>query len=61
MAPAAERQRVAELARIEAALRRLDEGEYGICLACGEPIAVKRLEFDASVPLCVRCAGRTGR
>ena len=46
MALAQERRRKAELQRIEAALKRIEEGEYGYCLACDEPIAEKRLDND---------------
>src|ERR671926_314974 len=34
----------AELDDVEAAMRRLDEGTYGICEACGRPIGEDRLE-----------------
>ena len=30
--------------KIDAALRRIDEGEYGYCEATGEPISLKRLD-----------------
>lgn len=56
MAQATERRRVAERARIVAALERLDEGEWGWCLSCGEEIADKRLAHDPSVAACVKCA-----
>jgi DnaK suppressor protein len=45
-----------ELRRIAAALARIDEGEYGTCLECGEEIAVRRLEFTPAAPLCIGCA-----
>ena len=32
------------VAKIDAALRRIDEGEYGYCLVTGEPISLKRLD-----------------
>ena len=32
------------IAKIEQALRRIDEGEYGYCEATGEPISLKRLD-----------------
>lgn len=57
MAQATERRRRAERARIEAALGRLDEGEWGWCTACGNEIAEKRLAHDPSVAKCVGCAG----
>lgn len=56
MAQATERHRTAELIRIEAALRRIDEGEYGYCADCGEEISDKRLEADPSATHCINCA-----
>ena len=50
----------AQLARIAGALERLEQGEYGYCVNCSEPIAPKRLELDPATPLCVNCAGRSG-
>lgn len=43
------------LNRIAAALFRLDSGEFGYCLVCGEPISEKRLELDPTVTTCVHC------
>jgi len=60
MAAEVARRRETELARIEAALERIQEGEYGYCVACGEPIAPRRLELDPATPLCIRCAERSG-
>ncbi|OJJ12006.1 molecular chaperone DnaK [Alphaproteobacteria bacterium AO1-B] len=56
MAQASERQRRADIQRIEAALKRLDEGEYGYCAQCGEDIATNRLEVDPAAAFCIRCA-----
>jgi DnaK suppressor protein len=42
--------------RTERALAKLDEGTYGICDTCGEPIAPARLEAMPDVALCVTCA-----
>jgi len=58
MAQATERQRGNELVRINQAMSRLDEGDYGYCDECGEEIAAKRLEIDPAAILCVRCASR---
>ena len=57
MAQAEERRRNAERTRIAAALRRLDEGEWGSCVTCGEAIAEGRLKGDPAVARCVGCAG----
>ncbi len=56
MAKANERQRRTELSRIDAALRRIDEDEYGYCQKCGEEIAEKRLAVDPAASFCVDCA-----
>ena len=56
MAKANERQRRVELSRIEAALRRIDEDEYGYCQKCGEEIAPARLRVDPAAAFCVACA-----
>ncbi|MFN2608883.1 MAG: TraR/DksA C4-type zinc finger protein [Acidimicrobiales bacterium] len=42
----------AELADVEHALRRLDEGTYGTCEACGRPIDEERLEALPATRLC---------
>ncbi|MBS0376964.1 MAG: TraR/DksA C4-type zinc finger protein [Proteobacteria bacterium] len=44
----------AELVQIEAALKRLTSGRYGICCGCGEAIEPERL---AAVPYADRCRG----
>ncbi len=51
-----DRRRQIEVRRIDAALIRLDDGEYGFCAGCGEAIALKRLEFDPTTPVCIDCA-----
>lgn len=56
MAKAADSRRAMAIRRIEAALKRIDEGEYGWCVECGEEIAPKRLESDPSAPRCSACA-----
>jgi DnaK suppressor protein len=56
MAKAQERRRISERKRIAAAIERLEEGEWGWCVNCGEEIAAKRLEHDPSVATCVGCA-----
>ena len=50
------RRRAIQLQRIDGALQRIEKGEYGICLQCGEEIAVKRLEFDPTAFTCIDCA-----
>ena len=43
----------AELADVEHALRRLDEGTYGTCEVCGKPIPDDRLEAMPAARLCL--------
>ncbi len=57
MAQAQERARAAELTRIDQAFRRIEDGEFGYCVECGEEIPDKRLEIDPSASQCVKCAG----
>lgn len=56
MAKAADARRAGELRRIDAAMQRLDEGEYGWCVECGEAIEPRRLEIDPATPRCRDCA-----
>ena len=58
MAQEQARRRAQEIARIDAALARLQEGEYGFCLDCGEKIAAKRLAADPAAALCLACAAK---
>lgn len=41
--------------KIELALRKIEEGIYGICEECEEPISTKRLEARPEAPLCIQC------
>ena len=50
------RRREFEIQRINAALKRIEDGEFGFCNNCGEDIPLKRLEVSPSTPLCVDCA-----
>ena len=43
------------LQKIEKALKKIDEGSFGICDNCEEPINVKRLEARPETELCIRC------
>lgn len=46
----------AEIRRIDAALLRIAQGEYGICVKCGADIAAARLDLLPDTPLCADCA-----
>lgn len=55
MAQAQARRRGAERQRINAALQRLAEEEYGFCTDCGEEIEPARLAVDPSILKCLDC------
>ena len=56
MALATEERREQERVRVEAALRRIEAGDYGVCLKCEDEIDIRRLELDPSTPFCLSCA-----
>jgi len=58
MAKASSNRRQIMLTKITAALRRLDEDDYGFCRECEQPINPKRLEFDPTVIHCIDCASK---
>ncbi len=43
------------LSKIEEALQRVEDGEYGICEDCGDEIGLKRLEARPVTTLCIDC------
>lgn len=45
-----------EIKQIQAALQRMEDGEYGICVTCGEPISTERLDIVPQTPFCRNCA-----
>jgi DnaK suppressor protein len=51
----------AQLRLVEEALDRLAAGDYGICLACEEPIPPKRLRAVSWARYCVKCQDNVGR
>ncbi|MEM1235690.1 MAG: TraR/DksA C4-type zinc finger protein [Pseudomonadota bacterium] len=55
MANAQSSRRGKRLRAIEAALQRLEAGEYGFCADCEEAIEDVRLSFDPTIRLCLDC------
>jgi len=43
------------LKKIEEALRRIEDGTYGICEVCGKPIGYERLKLRPVATLCIEC------
>ncbi len=52
---------LAELARVQAALRHAAEGNYGVCADCGAPIPYARLAANPAATRCVDCQGAVER
>jgi DnaK suppressor protein len=50
-----------KLARIDAALQRIERGGYGTCIACGRAIPEERLEIVPDTPYCVTDAAKEER
>ena len=46
-------RRVAE--QLQRALRRVDDGEYGVCMGCGDEIAERRLMANPTATHCIDC------
>lgn len=44
-----------ELMKIKKALLRLEQGDFGVCTECGEPIQQARLEAIPFSDLCIKC------
>ncbi|MBT6435400.1 MAG: conjugal transfer protein TraR [Deltaproteobacteria bacterium] len=43
------------LSKVQKALAKIEAGTFGICEACEEPVAVKRMEARPVTTLCIRC------
>ncbi len=48
----------ARLAQIDQVLARIAVGKYGICDACGKPIAPERLEAMPHATMCISCQSK---
>ena len=55
MARAGQQQARQNLTRVELALKRIRDGEFGYCTHCGEAIAYARLEVQPFASLCLDC------
>ncbi len=55
MAQASQSHMRAHLSRVQLALKTMDEGEFGYCRSCDEPIPFPRLKVRPDSPLCVAC------
>ena len=57
MAKVVAARRAVRLQRIDEALARIEEGEFGYCDGCGEDIPAKRLAIDFAITHCIKCVG----
>ncbi|MCZ6673572.1 MAG: TraR/DksA C4-type zinc finger protein [Verrucomicrobia bacterium] len=56
MALEQKRRQEAELQKLADALKRIDDGSYGTCMMCRQPIATARLNAQPDAILCIHCA-----
>jgi DnaK suppressor protein len=59
LAFALEERESAELVAIDAALRRIADGSYGLCHECGHPIPNARLHANPTALRCMACQEKT--
>lgn len=50
-----------EIAMINQAIARIDNGQYGMCQVCDEPISKERLEALPYSSMCIKCASQAER
>jgi DnaK suppressor protein len=50
------RRKKRQLAEIKSAISRLEMGNYGSCIFCGEEISPERLEVSPEAQTCMRCS-----
>lgn len=48
-----------ELAEIDAALARIQEGSFGVCIECGGPLGLQRIRALPEARYCIACSGRS--
>ena len=53
---ATEHRRQMRVKAIEAAIKRIDNGDFGYCLICDEKIAPQRIEIDPAISCCISCS-----
>ncbi|MFC2025438.1 TraR/DksA family transcriptional regulator [Chloroflexota bacterium] len=56
-----EKQIKEHLVKVEHALRKFEEGTYGLCDSCGQPIASERLEALPHASLCMDCKAKDAK
>lgn len=59
MAQETNRRNELELTRINSALQRIEDNNYGYCLRCDKEISENRLNINPAVTLCINCASQS--
>lgn len=49
-----------EIEMVKQAISRIDTGQYGLCLVCGQPISKERLKAIPYSSMCIKCASQAG-
>ena len=55
MSLATEKHRTQRIIKIENTFKRLEKGDFGLCISCGEEISSKRLFIDPTFLKCIEC------
>ena len=58
---ALEKRMKESLSEVEHALHKFEQGTYGLCDVCGQPIDMARLEVLPQVTLCLNCKARQAK
>ena len=58
---ALEKQLGEQLVEVEHALQKIEDGTYGLCDSCGQPIAENRLEALPQASLCIECKAKNAK
>jgi DnaK suppressor protein len=56
-----EKRLIDQLAEVDHALRKFQEGTYGLCDVCGQPIDPARLEALPQANLCLSCKAKQAK
>jgi DnaK suppressor protein len=58
---ALEKQLYEQMSDIEHALQKIEDGTYGLCDSCGQPIGENRLEALPQASLCIECKAKNAK
>jgi DnaK suppressor protein len=58
---AMEKRVLEQIAEVDEALEKFEQGTFGLCQSCGQPIAPERLEALPQAKLCVSCKAKNAK